>query len=345
MASDREPGSFWPQMPFHMVWLATNACNAHCKHCSSDSGRKSNHELTTEEVCNLLDQLSECGIVDLAISGGEPLLRDDILELIDYAVRLKFSVGIGSNGGNLSDLKIKEIAKSGINRLQISLDGFARTHDRLRNWPGLFYMAIGSIKNAIENGLRTHVCFTINKFNFSELEEFTSFAISLGIKRLNFSRYVPTGRGDGSLDLSNREWQYAIQRCNHLRKLNKNKVEIINHLSQQILFDDEVTDMPGFIGCQAGVGQGCITATGDIWPCVLLPISIGNIRERSFKDIWRSAEVIKILHNRKNLKGMCGKCTVKNRCGGCRAVAFSKTGDYLASDPRCWVCNKQRRLN
>jgi radical SAM protein with 4Fe4S-binding SPASM domain len=293
-------------------------------------------ELTFEEARDLFDQLSESGVVDLAISGGEPLLRPDILKLIDHAVGLKFSVGVGSNGGNLSRQKIEAIAKTGITRLQLSLDGFAATHDRLRGWPGLFDLAVEAIKTAVETGLRTHVCFTINRLNVAELEKLVSFVADLGARRVNLSRYVPTGRGKDHLDLPPEDWQSAIQMCNRLRSLYEGKMEIVNHLAQQILLDDEVSDMPAFIGCQAGIGQGCITATGTVWPCVLLPIPLGNIRERSFRDIWKSSEIVKALRNRENLKGVCGTCVVKDRCGGCRAVAFSKTGDYLASDPRCW---------
>lgn len=332
-----EPGSFWPRLPFHMVWLATNACDAHCRHCSSNSGLKRSDELGTKEVFDLLNQLSDSGVVDLAISGGEPLLRDDILDIIHYAVSLKYSVGIGSNGGNLSEEKIELVSRIGINRLQISLDGFAQTHDRLRNWTGLFDIAVATTKKAIEMGIRTHICFTINRLNVSEIEEFTSFILGLGVKRLNFSRYVPTGRGNGQLDLSIADWQYVIQLCNDLRIYYKGKLEITNHLSHQIFFDDEVASMAGFIGCQAGVGQGCITASGEVWPCVLLPVRLGNIREQSFKDIWWNSDVIKALHCRENLEGACGICAAKYRCGGCRAAAFAKSGNYLAEDPRCWL--------
>ena len=332
-----KPGGFRPKMPFHVVWLATNACNAKCLHCSSNSGRPYPNELNTKEACKLFEDLSQAGVVDIAFSGGEPLLREDFFELIQRAVSLGFSVGVGSNGGNLSCEKIEKMFEVGINRLQISLDGFGSTHDKIRGWGGLFNLALKSIKNSIKIGLRTHVCITINRFNFEEFERFVSFIASIGINRINISRYIPTGRvGTEILDLNSDQWRFVINKINNLRKIHRGRVEIVSHLAQEILLDSNVGHMPSFIGCQAGVGQGCITARGEVWPCVLLPIPLGNIREKDFDEIWKNSKVIKALRCRENLEGFCGACDSRNQCGGCRAVAFAKTGNYLASDPRCW---------
>ena len=112
------------------------------------------------------------------------------------------------------------------------------------------------------------------------------------------------------------------------------------HLAQQILVDRQVTGMPGFIGCQAGIGQGCVTANGSVLPCVLLPVPVGNIREKPFVEIWTTSPVIQALQSRQSLQGACGSCFFKDRCGGCRAVALAKTGDYLATDERCWLARK-----
>ena len=95
--------------------------------------------------------------------------------------------------------------------------------------------------------------------------------------------------------------------------------------------------MPGFVGCQAGRGQGCITANGDVLPCVLLPIPAGNIRDASFASIWSTSPLIRGLQDRTKLEGKCGSCAVRSRCGGCRAVAFARTGKLFAQDPRCWL--------
>ncbi len=337
MSSYMEPGSFRPKIPFHMVWLATNQCNARCAHCSSNSARRYPDELTTEEACDLMGQFANAGVVDLAVSGGEPLLRPDLLYILEYAINVGLSVGVGSNGGKLSQKKAQGLVATGISRFQVSLDGFAEQHDTLRRWPGLFERVLCTIKTAMDAGLRVHVCCTITQLNWRILEPFTEFIFGLGVNRINYSRYVPTGRGTDTLDLTKEQWHSVIYLCNQLKEKYKGRIEIVSHLAQQILVDDEVKEMPGFIGCQAGIGQGAVSSVGEVFPCVLLPIPLGSIRRKRFCDIWSESPIIHALRDRDRLCGHCSKCQLRNRCGGCRAVAFAKSGNFLESDPRCWL--------
>lgn len=330
------PGAFRPSTPFHMVWLATDACNARCRHCSSNSTRRSPEELTRQEALELIDQLADAGVVDLAISGGEPLLRKDLFTIIARARERNMSVGVGSNGAKVTATQLELLDTLGISRFQVSLDGFREQHDWLRCWPGLFDLAVRTLELARATGLRTHVCCTINRSNASTLEEFCEYIASIGIDRLNLSRYVPTGRGTQALDLPDEVWQQVAQRCALLRTRYRGRLDIVTHLAQQILVSSEVADMAGFIGCQAGIGQGCVTANGNVLPCVLLPVAVGNVRERPFLDIWCQSPVIRALQERDSLEGACGSCVAKSRCAGCRAVAFARTGNLFATDPRCW---------
>lgn len=334
-------GSFRPEMPFHMVWLATDACTARCLHCSSNSAKRKPDELKTEEVFDLIDQLASAGVVDFGISGGEPLIRRDLFDIIAHAKARGMSVGVASNGAKLPEPVARRLAGLRLNRLQLSLDGLPQAHDALRLWPGLFERVRTSIATARAHGLRVHICCTINRLNADHLEAFVELLAGLDVQRLNFSRYVPTGRGTDKLDLSDAEWRAIIETTSLLKSRYAGRLEIVSHLAQQILVDDEVADMPGFIGCQAGRGQGCITANGSILPCVLLPVSVGNIREAPFASIWSTSSVIRSLQDRTNLEGTCGSCAVRSRCGGCRAVAFAKTGRLFAQDPRCWLLEPQ----
>jgi len=327
--------AFHPKMPVHMVWLSTNACNARCLHCSSNSSVRTPDELNREEVCSLIDQLAEAGVIDLAISGGEPLLRTDIFEIIAYARGRGMSVGLGSNGATLTERQALLLASSGINRFQVSLDGFEEQHDHLRQWPGLFKRALSTLNTVADLGIRTHVCCTINRTNFTSVEMFAEFLCSTRVSRLNLSRYVPTGRGRDFLDLGPEEWQRVLKMGVELRDRFRGRLEVVTHLAQQILVDDDIKKTPGYAGCQAGCAQGCITANGTVLPCVLLPVPVGNIRNSSFSEIWSHSSVIKSLQSRDALSGECGSCSFSRGCGGCRAVAFAKTGDFLASDPRC----------
>lgn len=332
-----EPGSFRPTFPLHMVWLATNRCNARCLHCSSNSTVKNKDELNDREALDMIDQFKEAGVLDLAISGGEPLMRPDIFDIISYARQQGLTVGIGSNGWRLTTQQARRLALAEINRLQISLDGLRSSHDLLRNWPGLFDRALTSIRTAQQAGLRVHVCCTINKLNAHELDDFFAFICDKGIKRINLSRYVPTGRGTSTLDLDHSEWKKVILKSFELRDQYKGTIDVTTHLAQRVLVDQEIQSLPSFIGCQAGIGQGCVTAIGKVLPCVLLPMPIGDLRTNRFREIWQTSPIIRALQNRDNLKGACGACSHRSRCGGCRALAYAQDGNYLEADSRCWL--------
>ena len=326
-----------PETPYHMVWLATDACTARCSHCSSNSAKRSADELTTSEAKGMIDQFVAAGVIDLGISGGEPLLRRDMVEIIAYAKRRGMTVGIASNGAKLSAARADELAASGLNRLQVSLDGFAEQHDTLRRWPGLFDRVMRTIDIARGAGLAVHVCCTITRLNCDSLETFVALLAQTGIRRLNLSRFVPTGRGNDLLDPGDRAWSLIIRRCGELKARYAGALEITTHLAQQILVDPEAEGMPVFAGCQAGRGQGCVTANGTVLPCVLLPMAVGNIREADFREVWTNSPIIRAFQDRGRLKGACGSCSVRDRCGGCRAVAYARSGDAFASDPRCWL--------
>ena len=330
-------GTYRPTFPIHMVWLATNACTARCLHCSSNSAKRSADELTTAEAIEMVDQLADNGVVDLGISGGEPLLRHDLLAIIGHAKARGMSVGVATNGAKLPQSLANRLASLELNRLQVSLDGPPAEHDRLRCWPGLYERAIASIRIARRAGLRVHVCCTITSLNVDVLDTFVHSLTFLNVQRLNFSRYVPTGRGTDALDLPDSRWRSVVEQCTALKKQYLGQLEIVTHLAQQILVDDEVADMPAFIGCQAGRGQGCISANGTVQPCVLLPLPLGNLRKTSFREIWEGSPTVHTLQGRAHLQGKCGTCLVRERCGGCRAVAYARTGDVVASDPRCWL--------
>lgn len=322
--------------PFQMVWLATNQCSARCHHCSSASAKRGPDELETAEAVDMLRQFAAFGVLDLSISGGEPLLRKDLLEIIQEARHLGISVGVGSNGASLGSNRARDLMRAGVNRYQVSLDGLPDQHDRLRAWPGLFDRSIRSLAEAAEAGLRTHVCCTIHKGNAETLEEFAETVVQRSVRQLNFSRFVPTGRGDSALDLPDADWQGVIRRVVGIKEQLRGRMEVRTHLAQTVLVDLEAESMSGFIGCQAGIGQGCVTANGTVTPCVLLPIPLGNLREATFAEIWSQAEVNRALRDRNSFEGRCADCEMRDRCGGCRAVAFARTGRIFAEDPRCW---------
>lgn len=328
-----------PDVPYHLVWIATNSCNARCVHCSTEATKRLPDELSTNEVKKMFRDLSGIGIFDIAISGGEPFVRGDMIEIIEYMTSLGFKVGIGSNGSTVTKRITDSLKRLKVSRLQISIDGTEEIHDLSRRWNGLFKKSKQAILFGIESGLNVHVCMTLHKLNYSDMEEVIAMCADWGVRRFNLSRFIPTGRGDSALDLDKELWHKLMIRYEDIKADYLGRIEMTTHLSQSILFNPELNHYPGFIGCQAGIGQGCIGPTGDVSPCVMLPVKVGNIREQSFEDIWRDSSLINNLKSRNRLKGRCGICSFKDKCGGCRAVAYSYTGDVFETDYRCWLTN------
>lgn len=329
--------NYIPELPYHLVWITTNACNARCLHCSTAAAKRLPNELSTDEVKSLFTHLADIGIFDVAISGGEPLVRQDIYEIIEFITGLGIKVGIGSNGSLITKQTAFRLKEIHVDRLQISIDGTEEIHDQVRRWNGLFNRAKQAIQNSIEAGLNTHVCLTLHKLNYAVMEDVIDTCANWGVKRFNMSRFIPTGRGTNDLDLPKEIWKEIIFEYETIKKKYSGTMELTTHLSQSILVNPELYNCGGFIGCQAGIGQGCIDSNGDIRPCVMLPIVIGNVREKLFEDIWKSSQLINSLKSRNTLKGFCSMCDKKEQCGGCRAVAYSYSGDVFETDSRCWL--------
>jgi radical SAM protein with 4Fe4S-binding SPASM domain len=334
--------AFVPQFPFHLVWNITNACNLRCEHCFSASGKPLPGELTTAEAIDLLDQLAEVGVFDLAFCGGEPLIRRDVFDLLAHAADRGITTGIGSNGWLVNERLLARLRNVGVQRIQVSLDGLAGNHDRIRRRTGLFARTVGAIGAGVASGLRTHVCFTAHQGNLADLEPVIDLCAKLGVHLFNLSQFVPVGRGERVRDLSIQQWRDVLELWGRKRQQYAGRMAFTSHLAQLALIDPEFASCYGFRGCQAGTGQGAITATGDVLPCIVLPISVGNIRERPFADIWADSPILRQLRARDHLGGLCGSCTLRERCGGCRAVAWAYSGDCLAEDPRCWLVDAAR---
>jgi AdoMet-dependent heme synthase len=333
---------FVPEFPFHLVWNVTNACNLHCEHCFSASGKPLPDELTTAEAYDLLEQLADAGVFDLAFCGGEPLIRRDVFDLLGYASAAGITTGLGSNGWLIKERVMEKLHRAGVQRVQISLDGLEENHDRIRGRAGLFARTVAGIKISVASGMRTHVCFTPHRGNLADLEPVIDLCAELGVHLFNLSQFVPVGRGQQVRDLSVRQWQDILALWQRKRRQYAGRMAFASHLAQLALVDPDIASAAGFRGCQAGTGQGAITATGDVLPCVVLPIPAGNIREKRFADIWRDSPVLRGLRARDKLGGLCGSCALRERCGGCRAVAWAYSGDCLAEDPRCWLVDALR---
>lgn len=324
------------EYPIYITFCITSICNANCKHCSSSVAQKG--DISTETIIEVLKDLKSCGVFNLALSGGEPLLHPDFDLIAQTAVDLGLSTGVGTNGIVICEEVIEKIKRLKLDRVQISLDGGnALTHDSFRGVEGMFKESIRAIGMLVKSGIKTNVCMTPKRFNHNELEEVIDLSYDLGVSGFNLSQFVPMGKGMEPLDLNVGEWKNIMEVWYAKKQKYSGRMRFTSHEAQLVTIDKSYEDMLGFRGCQAGIGNGCILSDGTILPCVMLYEPLGNVKEALFSEVWKNSSVVKDLKNRNKLLGSCKICKHIMKCGGCRAVALSKSGNLFESDPRCWI--------
>jgi len=347
--------------PFLVVWDFTHLCNLKCKHCYLDARKRLSDELTTEEAKKLVDELVDAGVVVLAFSGGEPLMRKDFFEIASYAHKSNMYVALATNGTLITEDIAKKLKMSGVEYVEISLDGKdAETHDAFRGVSGMFDRSIRGIKNCVVEGLYTCIATTVTKHNYEQIPEIYDLACDLGVKRFMHFNFIPTMRGVGIAkeDITPEQREKLLQFL--LERNYDGKVEALStapqfarvavdkrggislgHFYADKKIEDKTMVLAEFIGgCGAGRLYCCVEPNGDVQPCVFMPIKVGNIREKSFLEIWHNSPVLKKLRDRSLLKGHCAKCENKFICGGCRARAWAYFNDLCAPDPGC-INNKE----
>ncbi|MBL9204269.1 MAG: radical SAM protein [Opitutaceae bacterium] len=323
---------FCPSFPLHFVFILGYKCNLACSHCSSNAGIHGSLGYSTGQAQNILHQMAEIGVVDVAFSGGEPLLRLDLEEVIRYARAHGLSTGTSTNGYAMTELRARSLKAAGLDRLQVSLDGTRDAHDRIRG-TGAFDKAISAIKRSLEAGLRTHICFTAMRSNAHLLPEMIDQALNLGAHGFNLSQFVPTGRGSAAEALEPLMAKRLLEIwCD--AAIRNPTLHLTAHSSGLAALSPDAAHCRG--GCQAGISIGCITPLGDVTPCVMFPLSLGSLKERTLREIWSGSPTIKRLRSRE-VEGACSSCAHRIDCGGCRASAWGMSGDIMAEDPYCWL--------
>jgi radical SAM protein with 4Fe4S-binding SPASM domain len=355
--------------PFLVVWDFTHKCNLSCKHCYSNAGVASQKELTTEEALNVVDQLADFGVTALAFSGGEPLSREDFLEVASHAVQKGLYVSVATNGTLLTKENVKKLKQAKINYVEVSIDGAtAKTHDSFRGVSGAFDKAVAGLKNCVEADLCACIATTATKSNLADMPGILDLAEEIGAERFTYFNFIPTGRGKElyNQDLSPEEREklmlYLLDRMSKGYKVTilttapqlarvalqcqgvgKEMTMSMAHM-QTVKVSKKAVPLADFIGgCGAGRLYCSLSPEGDVHPCVFLPINVGNLKSEKFGDIWLNSKLFNILRDRSNLKGICGKCDFKYVCGGCRARASAyNNDDFLASDPGCALAKEAR---
>ncbi|MDO8488860.1 MAG: radical SAM protein [Candidatus Omnitrophota bacterium] len=325
-----------------IAWELTRRCNLACSHCraSSKYGPYAN-ELTTDECFKLIDEIVSFSNPVIILTGGEPLLREDIFEIAEYGKKKGLRMVMAPNGTLLTDENVEKIIQAGIKRISVSLDGpDAATHDNLRQVTGAFNQACEGIARAGKAGLEFQINSTITKRNIKLLPQIMDLAKKLGAKAHHIFLLVPTGRAKDMVgeELSAAEYEETLKVL--AKEKNKSAIEIkitcAPHLNR-ILAQEHLEPAATLTGrgCMAGVSFCFISHTGNLQPCGYLDIKCGNIREQEFKKSWLESEVFNNLRDFSKYKGKCGICEFRMVCAGCRARAYAVSKDYLAQEPYC----------
>ena len=337
--------------PAHPVWEMTAACNLHCIHCHASGGKPAPDELTTQEAKRLLEQLA--GVSEfrmMAFTGGEPLVRLDLFELLAYAQALGFTNTMATNATLIDDAVARRLRRLGVVIAAVSLDGFdAATHDYVRNQPGSFAAGLEGMRALRRAGILLHINITAMEYNMGQMEPLMALVEELGTGILLMYQLVPVGRGrrigQAALDLGANE--RLIRFMAHAQRTARAIMEPVAG-PQYWPFLLQRSGIRGgpllslaeqvFHGCSAGRGFVYVKPNGEVWPCPFIEVSCGNVRESPFAAIWGSSPVFRDLRQRETrLQGRCGKCEYRRLCGGCRGRAWATTGDYLAEDPSCFI--------
>jgi heme b synthase len=343
--------------PRLIAWELTGACNLKCKHCRGSSTETPDpDELSTNEAFRLIDEIVDFASPILILSGGEPLMRGDVYEIARYGVDKGLRVVLATNGTPVTRDVAEKLKSAGISRISVSIDGAdAKTHDAFRGVSGAFDGAMRGISEILKAGISLQINTTIAKENIDEIPKILDLSTNLGADALHIFLLVPTGRGQEADEIPPDEYERILnwfydQRDKVGLQLKATCAPHYFRIMRERAKEEGVkvsVETHGFEamtkGCLGGTGFCFISRTGGVYPCGYLPVLAGNIRETNFKEIWDHAKVFQDLRDESKLKGKCGICEYKRVCGGCRARAYSATGDYLAEEPYCVYQPRTRR--
>ncbi len=333
--------------PQIISWNLTRRCNLACEHCYLDASPFCDRqgELTTSECLAVVDQIAAASPGALLIlSGGEPLLRTDLFRIARYATDQGLATVVGTNGTLLTEAVAEKLAASGVTGVAVSIDSVeARRHDAFRRMSGAWRGGMDAMKALRAQGLPFVVQTTVTADNQGEVPGLAELALNMGARAFNLYFLVPTGRGRYVSNISPQESERLLEVLTELESRYQGNLIVSAKCMpqyQRLLLERGPATLPprgyqGGGGCPAAINYCAIAPTGDVLPCPYLPVSGGNLRERSLADIWSSSDVFRRLRERGNLVGRCGECEYREACGGCRARAFGTMDDPLAEDPLC----------
>ena len=342
-----------------VAWEVTRSCNLFCAHCRASAGSgQYDGELDTRDCYGIIDQILEVGKPVLILTGGEPLAREDIFSIAEYAVHGGLRVVMGSNGTLISPAIAAKLKDIPVSRVSVSLDfPTAELQDSFRGQTGAYEAALAGIGNLRRAGVEVQVNCTLTKLNIAYLSDLIQIALDAGAVAFHPFFLVPTGRGKGlgQVELSANEYEQALNWIydkqlelgssiffkptdapHYLRVMRQRQKKAIQAPPRETSIPGRHAAMHTISrGCLAGTGFCFISHRGKVQGCGYLEVEAGDLRKQHFAQVWVDSPLFAKLRDLANLKGKCGACEYKRLCGGCRARAFETSGDYLEAEPYC----------
>lgn len=334
-----------------IAWEVTRSCNLACKHCRAEAHTEPYPgELSNAQAKALIDTFPEVGNPIIIFTGGEPMMRPDVYDLIKYAGSKGLRCVMSPNGTLLTPETAALIADAGVQRCSISIDGAdAASHDAFRGVPGAFEASMRGIEYLKAAGVGFQINTTVTRDNLHSFKDIFKLCEKIGAEAWHIFLLVPTGRGAEIQDqvISADEYEEVLNWFYDFRKTTSMhlKATCAPHyyriMRQRAKAEGIKVDMDTFgmdamtRGCMAGMGFCFISHTGQVQPCGYLELNCGNVLQTPFPEIWKKAEPFVRFRQPAEYDGKCGVCEYHKVCGGCRARAYTMTDNYMSPEPLC----------
>lgn len=330
--------------PFLISWNVTKRCNLKCSHCYLDAVEleQGTGELSTHEAKRIIGEIASVNPqAMLILTGGEPLLRDDCMELVQYASIKGLMVVMGTNGTLLDDRTVEKMIRSGVKGVGISLDSITpEYHDKFRGMEGAWKRTTAGMDILKKHGLDFQIQITVTKENYSDIPAVIEYSYKKGARAANIFFLVCTGRGQNITDITPKQYEETLTYLVKAEKDYEGKIMVRARCAPHFLrvahkLNPESQLLKGATsGCIAGTGYFRITPEGDVTPCPYMPTNVGNLTKTSLSNIWTTSPAFQSLRNPK-YEGRCKDCDYNEACGGCRARALAATSNMMGEDPWC----------
>lgn len=329
--------------PHVVAWNLTRRCNLACSHCYIAAGEwhDAREELSTAECLRIADEVLGVNPAAMVIlSGGEPLLRDDLEAIAAHISGRGATVVVGTNGTRLTDARIASLQAAGVRGVAVSVDSLdAAYHDRFRHGEGALTDTIAAVERLHATGLDFIVQTTVTRGNRAEIPRIAAWAAERGAVSFNVYFLVQTGRGEGMRGLHPSENEAVLGELIELERHYRGRMLVRSKCMPAIMRrafeEDPSSPLLGYATrCPCGIQYCRVTPDGKVTPCPYMPLEAGDLRRSSFGEIWERSEVFVRLREGA-LGGRCGACEYRVVCGGCRARAYADSGNPLAEDPAC----------